>query len=84
MGVEGDREWGRSPRYSAWSDSEGERYRIASSGRDGKWEQADLRQYKLHPVDWFIEYTYDQDIVYGWLSQDDGAGWVQWPYMPHL
>ncbi|HYL06093.1 MAG TPA: type II secretion system protein GspG [Thermoanaerobaculia bacterium] len=61
--------WQHPFRYACWQESPSEKgcdhYRIASAGRDGKFEHLDLRAYEAAA---FVPTEYDRDIVYG-----DGA-----------
>jgi type II secretory pathway pseudopilin PulG len=61
--------WQHPFRYACWQESPSEKgcdhYRIASAGRDGKFEHSDLKEYQ--PGE-FVPTEYDRDIVYG-----DGA-----------
>ncbi|MBV8199170.1 MAG: type II secretion system protein GspG, partial [Acidobacteria bacterium] len=61
--------WKHPYRYTCWQESASakgcDHYRIASAGRDGRFEQTDLRAYE--PVE-YPPTEYDHDIVYG-----DGA-----------
>jgi general secretion pathway protein G len=65
--------WQHPYRYACWQESPSEKgcdhYRIASAGRDGKFEQLDLKAYE--PAE-FDTIQYDRDIVFG-----DGAFIVQ-------
>jgi type II secretory pathway pseudopilin PulG len=65
--------WKNPYRYVCWQESQSakgcDHYRIASAGRDGKFEQLDLKSYQ--PAE-FTPTEYDRDIVYG-----DGAFIVQ-------
>jgi general secretion pathway protein G len=58
--------WQHPYRYTCWREGPGragcDHYRIASAGRDGRFEQLDLRAYQ--PGD-FPARDYDHDIVYG-------------------
>ena len=61
--------WQHPFRYTCWQESASvkgcDHYRIACAGRDGRFEQADLKDYV--PAE-FVPAEYDRDIVYG-----DGA-----------
>jgi len=65
--------WQHPYRYACWQEKPSEKgcdhYRIASAGRDGKFEQLDLKAYE--PAE-FDSIQYDRDIVFG-----DGAFVVQ-------
>jgi type II secretory pathway pseudopilin PulG len=58
--------WQHPYRYACWQESPAakgcDHYRIASGGRDGKFAQADLKDYR--PIE-FAPGEYDSDIVYG-------------------
>ena len=57
--------WQRELRYQCWSqsgDSGCDSYRLASAGRDGAFEQEDLRSYEPGEFAWG---EYDRDLVYG-------------------
>jgi len=61
--------WKHPFRYACWQESSTakgcDHYRIASAGRDGRFEQLDLKAYE--PAE-FDPIEYDRDIVFG-----DGA-----------
>lgn len=65
--------WKHPFRYACWQESASakgcDHYRIASAGRDGTFEQTDLKAYEAAE---FARTEYDRDIVYG-----DGAFVVQ-------
>ncbi len=54
--------WGRAMRYESWSDGPNpkgdQHYVLASAGRDGKWEQVNIRQYAPRATA-----TLDDDLV---------------------
>jgi hypothetical protein len=54
--------WGRTLRYETWSDTPNpngaQHYVLASAGRDGKWEQVNIRQYVSH-----VTASLDDDLV---------------------
>lgn len=58
--------WQHPYRYACWQESPTakgcDHYRIASAGRDGKFEQSELKDYR--PTE-FAPGEYDSDIVYG-------------------
>ena len=64
--------WGNPLRYHAWREdpeSPGpDSYVIASPGKDGRWEQLDLRNYTEGPVA-----SYDNDLVF------NSGRFVVWP-----
>ena len=65
--------WKHPYRYACWQESSTakgcDHYRVASAGRDGRFEQLDLKAYEAADFD---PIEYDRDIVYG-----DGAFIVQ-------
>jgi len=58
--------WQHPFRYACWQESSTakgcDHYRIASAGRDGRFEQADLKAYEAAEFD---PLEYDHDIVFG-------------------
>lgn len=69
--------WRHAYRYDCWREDPTARgcdhYRIASAGRDGRFDQLDLKSYTITSFD---PTDYDRDIVFG-----DGT-FIAWPERP--
>ena len=68
--------WGRPVRFLSWREDPAapgpDHYAIASAGRDGVWEQDDLRKYRQGWTE-----SHDADIVFGdgtWVRSMDPGG----------